>query len=96
MLKICVVLSVDGTPSQIPAFELTKASAKFEVATSNPLRGDAFTRKYTISFLTLTLGHVTLGHGQTGNIAQYPLHLMTYAPAKFEAAMSNIYNQYFI
>ena len=76
MLKICVVLSVDGTPSQIPSFKLTKASAKFEVATSNPLRGDAFTRKYTFSFLTLTLGHVTLGHEQTGNIAQYPMKLL--------------------
>ena len=32
---------------------------------------------------------MTLGHGQTGNIAQYPLHNMTYAPAKFEAAMYN-------
>ena len=42
------------------------------------------TRKYIISPLTLTLGQ-----GQTRNIAQYPLHHMTYAPAKFEAAMSN-------
>ena len=64
-------------------FELTKASAKFEVATSIRLGGDAFTRKYIISLLTLTLGH-----GQTGNVAQYSLHHMTYAPAKFEAAMS--------
>ena len=67
----------------MPAFELTKESAKFEVATSNRLGGDAFTRKYIISLLTLTLGH-----GQTGNVAQYPLHHMTYAPANFEAAMS--------
>ena len=74
--------SVDGTPSQIPAFELTKASVKFEVATSNRLGGD--TRKNIISFLNLTLGQ-----GQTQNVAQYPLHHMTYAPAKFEAAMSN-------
>ena len=65
-------------------YPLTKASAKFEVATSNHLGGDAFTRKYIILLLTLTLGH-----GQTRNIAQYPLHHMTYAPAKFEAAMSN-------
>ena len=66
------------------AFDLTKASAKFEVATSNGLGGDAFTRKYIISLLTLTLGQ-----GQTQNVAQYPLHHMIYAPAKFEAAMSN-------
>ena len=72
------------TPLQIPAFDPTKVSAKFEVATSNSLGGDAFTRKYIISLLILTLGQ-----GQTRNIAQYSLHHMTYAPAKFEAAMSN-------
>ena len=69
---------------QIPAFDLTNASAKFEVATSNCLRGDAFTRKYIISLLTFSLGQE-----QTRNVAQYPLHHMTYAPAKFEASMSN-------
>ena len=51
----------------MPAFDLTKASAKFEVVTPNSLGGDAFTRKYIISPLTLTLGQ-----GQTRNIAQYP------------------------
>ena len=30
-----------------------------------------------------------LDHGVTNNIAQYPLHHVTYAPAKFEVAMSN-------
>ena len=30
-----------------------------------------------------------LGQGQTRNVAQYPLHHMTYASAKFEVAMSN-------
>ena len=50
----------------------------------NRLGGDAFTRKYIISLLTLTLGY-----RQTRNLAQYPLHHMTYTPAKFEAAMSN-------
>ena len=63
--------SVHGTPSQIPSFDLTKASAMFEVAISNSLRGDAFTRKYLISLLTLTLGQE-----QTGKVAQYPLHYM--------------------
>ena len=76
--------SVDGTPPQIPAFYLTKASAKFEAATSNGLGGDAFKRKYIISPLTLTLGQ-----GQTQNVAQYPLNHMTYVPAKFEAVISN-------
>ena len=61
-------------------------SAKFRVDTSNGLGGDAFTRKYIISPLTLTL---TLGQGETLNVAQYPLHHMTYAPAKFKVAMSN-------
>ena len=67
-------------------FFLTKASAKFEDATSNCLHvgGDAFTRKYIISPLTLILGH-----GQTQKVAQYPLYHMTYATAKFEVAMSN-------
>ena len=69
---------------KFPTFDLTKASAKFEVATSNGLGGYAFTRKYIIELLTLTLGQ-----GQTRNVAPYPLHHMTYAPAKFEAAMSN-------
>ena len=34
---------------KIPTFDLTKASAKFKVVTSNGLGGDAFTRKYIIS-----------------------------------------------
>ena len=76
-------------------FNLTKASVKFEVATSNGLEGDAFTRKYIISTLTLTLGQ-----GHTQNVTQYPLHHMTYAPAKFEVAMSSclwgIYKKYYI
>ena len=76
---------MDGTPSLIPALDLTKASAKFKIATSNGLGGDAFTRKYIIPSLTLTLGQ-----GQTRNIAQYPLHqMMINAPAKFGVAMSN-------
>ena len=68
----------------MPVFDLTKASARLEVATSNGLGRDAFTRKCIISLLTLTLGQ-----GQTQNVAQYPLNHMTYAPAKFEAAISN-------
>ena len=39
-------------------------SSKFEVATSNCLRGDAFTRKDIIALLTFTLGQ-----GKTRNIA---------------------------
>ena len=51
---------------------------------SNGLGGDAFTRKYIISPFTLILVQ-----GQTRKVAQYPLYHMTYAPAKFEVAMSN-------
>ena len=51
---------------------------------SNGVGGDAFARKYIISPLTLMLGQ-----GQAPNIAKYPLHHMTYAPAKFEVALSN-------
>ena len=40
--------------------------------------------KVPLSLLTLTLGQ-----GQTRNVAQYTLHHMAYAPAKLEAAMSN-------
>ena len=32
---------------------------------------------------------LTLGQGQTRNVAQHLQHHMTYVPAKFEAAMSN-------
>ena len=48
------------------------------------LRGDAFTRKYIISPLILTLGQ-----GHTRDVALYPPHHMTYLPANFEVAMSN-------
>ena len=56
----------------------------FEVAMSNGLGGDVFTGKYIISPLALMLDQ-----GQTRNVAQYPPHHMTYAPAYFEVAMSN-------
>ena len=32
---------------------------------------------------------MTLVQGQTRNVAQYPLHYMTYAHAKFDVTMSN-------
>ena len=66
------------------AFDLTKASAEFAVATSKGLGGVAFTRKFIISLLTLTLGQ-----GQIRYVAQYPLHHITYAHVKFEVATSN-------
>ena len=41
------------------------------------------------STLFISLLTLTLDLGQTQNVAAYPLHHITYAPAKFEAAMSN-------
>ena len=43
-----------------------------------------FFLKYIISSLTLIIGP-----GHTQNMSQYPLHHMTYTPAKFEVDMSN-------
>ena len=59
---------------------MTFAPAKFEVATSNSLGEDAFTRKYIID-LALQV-KVPL------NVAQCPLHHVTYAPTEFEVTTS--------
>ena len=69
---------------EYPLLSEPKHLQSLKLLTSNSLGGDAFIRKYIISLLTLTLGQ-----GQTRKVAQYPLHHMTYAPAKFEAGMSN-------
>ena len=61
---------------------MTISAAKFEVATSKGLGGDAFTSK--IQYLTFDLDL-----GVTQNVAQYPLHHVTYSATKFEAATSN-------
>ena len=53
------------------------APEKFEVATSNSLGGDSFTRKYIIWVKV------------TQNVAQYHLYHVTYTLAKFEVATSN-------
>ena len=55
--------------------------AKFEVATSNSLGEDAFTRK--------TLFDLDLWVKVTQHVAQYPLHHVTYSPANFANATSN-------
>ena len=49
-------LDVIGSVTQYPRHHGTYAQAKFEVATTKSLWGDAFTRKYIIWPLTLTLG----------------------------------------
>ena len=54
-------------------------ATKFEVATSNRLGGDTFTKKNIIwPWLWVTR-----------NVAQYPLHHVTYSATTFEVAMSN-------
>ena len=59
---------------------MTFAPAKFEVATSNSLGEDAFTRK--------SLFDLDLQVKVTLNVAQCPLHHVTYAPTEFEVTTS--------
>ena len=103
-----------STPGQYPLHHVTNSPAKFEVATSSSLGGDAFTTIGIIWPLTLrsTLYIMWPMHLQslkllyvrnlkmylqenalfdlwhwlkvTQNVAQYPLHYVTYAPAQFE------------
>ena len=49
-------VKVTRNVAQYPLHHVTYPATKFEVATSNPLGGDTFTRKYIIWSLTLTLG----------------------------------------
>ena len=63
---------------------MTYAPAKFEVTMSNFLGGDAFSRK---KYITIGLD-LNSRLGSRSN-KTYPLHHMTSAPAKFEAATSN-------
>ena len=110
---------------------MTFAPAKFEVATSNSYREDAFTRKYIIWPWPSGQGHtkccpvpstscdlctyrvwsyyvksfrrrsiykkiqyltfdLDLGVKVTQNVAQYPLHHVTYPATKFAVARSNL------
>ena len=42
--------------AKYPLHHVTYSDTKFEVSTSDGLRGDAFTKKYIILVLTLTFG----------------------------------------
>ena len=53
---------------------MTYSATKFEVAMSNRFGGDTFTKK--IHYLTWVK--------VTPNVAQYPLHYVTYSATKFE------------
>ena len=58
---------------------MTFAPAKFEIAMSNSLGEDAFTRKYIITL----------------NVTQRPLHQVTYASTEFEVTMSKALGEAF-
>ena len=72
---------------------MTYLGTKFEVATSNGLGGDAFTRKYIIlrciykkiHYLTFDLD---IGAKVSQNVAHYPLHYATHLGTKLKVAMS--------
>ena len=72
-------LGIKVTPNvaQYPLHHVTYSATNFEVATSNNLGGDTFTRKLLIFDLDI---------GVTRNAAQYPLHHVTYSATKFEVA----------
>ena len=63
-----------------PLQHVTYAAAKFEVAMSNSLGGDAFTRKNII--------WLDLGVKVTQDVALYPLHHVAYVHEQFEVATS--------
>ena len=54
---------------------VTYSGAKFEVATSNGLGGDEFTRNHYLTF--------DLAAKVTRNVARYPLYHVTYSGTKF-------------
>ena len=60
---------------------VNSTATKFEVALSNGLGGDIFTRN--------TLFDLALRAKVTRNVTQYPLHHVTYSATKFEVATSN-------
>ena len=53
-----------------------------EVATSNGLIGDAFTKNTNLIF------DLIIGINSTQNVAQYPLHHVTYTSAKLKVVLS--------
>ena len=60
---------------------MTYAPTEFEVTTSKALGGEAFTRN--------SIFDLYLGVKVTQNVAQYPLHHVTFSATKFEVATSN-------
>ena len=72
---------VTGNVAQYPLHHVTYSGTKFEVATSNNLGGDAFTRKYIFD--------LNLGIKVTQKVVQYPLLHETYSGTKFEVVTFN-------
>ena len=68
------IVKVTQNVAQYPLHHVNYSPTKFEVSTLKGLGGDAFTRKFNIWPLTLTLGVKV-----TRNVAQYPLHFVTYS-----------------
>ena len=79
LFDLDVRVKVIRNVAQCPLHHVTYTSTEFEVTTSITLGGEAFTRKFNIWPLTLTLG--PRSHE---NVAQDPLHHVTYPATKFE------------
>ena len=75
-LRVELGVKVTQNVAQYPLHHMIYSATKFEVAMSNGLVGDTFTRN-------------TIEVKVTGNVAQYPLHHVTYSAATFEVAMYN-------
>ena len=71
--KFKVIWSV----AQYPLHYVTYAPAKFQVAISNSLGGGAFTRKYNIWPLTLTLGSRSHETWYSSVYIKWPMHLQS-------------------
>ena len=63
--------------AQYPQHHVTDSATKFEVARSNRLRGDTFTRKYNIWPLTLTLGSRSHEMSPSTLYIMWPIHLQS-------------------
>ena len=74
-------INVTQNVAQYNTHHVTYSPVKFVGATSNSLRGYAFTRK--------PLYKLNLGVKVTQNVTQYSLHHVIYAPTKFEVDVSN-------
>ena len=68
---------------------VTYAATEFEVTTSKALGGEAFIRKFNIWPWPWGQGHTKVK--VTQNVAQYPLHHVTYSSTKVEVATSQCF-----